>query len=215
MKELYKNVLLALQEENKETAVRLSIDALEEGKVNVAELYEMILVPALNHIIEEYTEEEELIWREHVRSGIVRTIIESAYPYILAEKNKIIKDKGKVIVMCPANEEHELGARMVSDFFTLSGFDSTFVGARTPLNTVLKAIEVVKPKYICISVTNYYNLVSVKETISTIKDQNDSDIGFIVGGRAFAASPDAFNSIGADILTQNFDDVKNLDKEVQ
>lgn len=80
MEELYKNVLLALQNEDEEQAVALSINALKDKKVSVVDLYEMVLVPALNHVVEEYKKDDELIWREHVRSAIIRTIIESAYP---------------------------------------------------------------------------------------------------------------------------------------
>lgn len=69
---------------------------------------------------------EDLIWRRHVRSGIILTIIESAYPYILEQRKESICEK--VLVDCPEFEEHELGARMVSDFFRLEGFDTTFAG---------------------------------------------------------------------------------------
>lgn len=213
MEDLYQQILIALQAENKEAAVKLAINALIENKVSVAELYEMILVPALNNIIKEYKENDELIWREHVRSGIIRTIIESAYPFVLAEYKQQEVVKGKVIVICPANEDHELGARMVADFFKLAGFDSTFIGARTPPATVHKAVEVIQPDYICISVTNYYNLIKVKEMIQAIKAQANNKIKFIVGGRAFSATPSAFETVAADYLTLNFNDIKQLDAE--
>lgn len=215
MQELYNKILKALQNEDKESAVRLSINALSEASVSISELYEVILVPALNNILNEYSNEEELIWREHVRSGIIRTIIESAYPFVLAEKRKLglDQDKGKVIVICPTHEDHELGARMASDFFKLAGFDSTFIGARTPLSTIHKAVEVVQPDYICISVTNYYNLVSVKEMIQTIKAQTSYPVRFIVGGRAFRESKEAFTQVEADYLTLTFDDIKKFEAE--
>ena len=135
MNELYEKVLSALKKEDKETALKLSIDALKNEDISVVELYEGVLTPALAHVVEEYEEIDDLIWREHVRSGIIRTIIESAYPFVLeARDNKTIQDD-RVIVMCPEFEEHELGARMVADFFRIEGFDTTFVGARTPLKT--------------------------------------------------------------------------------
>lgn len=210
MEELYNTVLTALQVENKEVAVKASINALKEGKVTVAELYEHILVPALNNIMHEYSDETELIWREHVRSGIIRTIIESAYPYILQERKKIEVDKGRVIVMCPEYEDHELGAKMVSDFFKLAGYDSSFIGARTPFKTIMQAIKVIRPKYITISVTNYYNLISVKKTIQNIKDKTNYPLTFIVGGNAFKANPAAYQEIGADLLLNDFSDIYEL-----
>lgn len=210
MEELYNTVLTALQVENKEVAVKASINALKDEKLKVAELYEHILVPALNNIINEYSDDSELIWREHVRSGIIRTIIESAYPYILEERKKVEVDKGRVIVMCPEYEDHELGAKMVSDFFKLAGYDSTFIGARTPFKTIMQAIQVIRPKYVTFSVTNYYNLISVKKTIQNIKDKINYPLIFIVGGSAFKSNPSVFIEVGADLLLNSFSDIYDL-----
>ncbi|MGP6139012.1 cobalamin B12-binding domain-containing protein [Jeotgalibaca sp. A127] len=214
MEKLYKEVLTALQAENKEQAVMISINALQAGEVTIPELYEMILAPALVSVIDEYPKDEELIWREHVRSGIIRTIIESAYPFILDQRKKVRRRKGNVVVMCPEFEDHELGAKMVADFFKLEGYEPTFIGARTPEKTIFKAIEIVKPDYITISVTNYYNLVSVKKMIENIKAQFGNDFIFIVGGNAFKSNPEAYKMVGADMLINSYDDIKNLDKAV-
>ncbi|MGP6145815.1 cobalamin B12-binding domain-containing protein [Jeotgalibaca sp. A122] len=214
MEKLYKEVLTALQAENKEQAVMISINALQAGEVTIPELYEVILAPALVSVIDEYPKDEELIWREHVRSGIIRTIIESAYPFILDQRKKVRRRKGNVVVMCPEFEDHELGAKMVADFFKLEGYEPTFIGARTPEKTIFKAIEIVKPDYITISVTNYYNLVSVKKMIENIKAQFGNDFIFIVGGNAFKSNPEAYKMVGADMLINSYDDIKNLDKAV-
>lgn len=213
MNELYEKVLSALQKEDKETALKLSIDALKNEEISVVELYEEVLTPALAHVVEEYEEIDDLIWREHVRSGIIRTIIESAYPFVLeARDNKTIQDD-RVIVMCPEFEEHELGARMVADFFRIEGFDTTFVGARTPLKTVLKAIEVIKPKYLVVSVTNFFNILSVKNLIDAIKNDGNDDLVFVLGGRAVIANPIKAENIGADILLQGHDAIAKLRQE--
>ncbi|MDR7855553.1 cobalamin-dependent protein [Tissierella sp.] len=213
MKDIYDKFMIFIRNEDKENALQLCLSALEEKSISVIDLYELILTPGLNSIIEEYDNDEELIWREHVRSGIIRSIIEAAYPYVLKGKS-INANKEKVIVLCPEYEDHELGARMVSDFFTIAGYDSTFIGAKTPQKTILKAIEIVKPKYLCISVTNYYNLISVKKLIETIKDSIDSGISFILGGSAFISNPNTYKEIGGDLLLRNFKDIESLDRGV-
>ena len=208
MKEFYNEVLTALQAEDKERAVQLSIDALKEEKISVVDLYENILSPGLASVIDEYPVIEDLIWREHVRSGIIRTIIESAYPYILKQRKE--PNGQKVIILCPEFEEHELGARMVADFFRLEGFNATFVGARTPVNTIHKAIEIVDPKYLVISVTNFYNFVSVKKTIEDIREKSTHDLTIVVGGRAISANPEAVEFMGADFALNGYEAIKKL-----
>ena len=117
--------------------------------------------------------------------------------------------------MCPEFEEHELGSRMVADFFRMEGFDTTFVGARTPLKTVLKAIEVVDPKYLVISVTNFFNILSVKHLIDAFKHDRNEDLIFVLGGRAITANPNEALKIGADILLQGHDAIAKFSQEAK
>lgn len=216
MQELYDKLLLSLQEENKEKALNICLTALEEKKIYVVELYENLLTSALNSIIDEFPHDEDLIWREHVRSGIIRSIVEAAYPYVLEERDALGgKDKGNVIVMCPAYEDHDLGARMIADFFTIAGYKSTFIGAKTPINTILKAVEMVSPQYLCISVTNYYNLISTKKTVESIKSSRDEDITILVGGSAFKSNPHAVEEVGGDYLFKSFKDILDFSKGVE
>lgn len=213
MNDLYDQVLSALQKEDKEAAVKLSIDALKNHTISVVDLYEKVLSPALSHVVEEYKEIDVLIWREHVRSSIIRTIIESAYPYVLEERAKNELKEERVLVMCPEFEEHELGSRMVADFFRIEGFETTFVGARTPLKTVLKAIEFVNPKYLVISVTNFFNILSVKHLIDAIKHDGNEDLIFVLGGRAISANPDDAKKTGADIILQGHEAISKFSQE--
>lgn len=216
MDKLYEKLLEYLKQEDKEKSVDLCIDALENGDVDVVGLYEKLLAPALNNIINECIDDEDnLIWKEHLRSGIIRTIVENAYPYVLKDRIKFneIKEE-KVIIMCPRFEDHDLGARMVSDFFTIAGFNATFIGANTPERTILKAIDSIKPKYISMSITNYYNLVAAKKTIGQIKKESDYNIIFLLGGNAFNSNPNSYKDIGGEFLLKSFQDVLNLSREV-
>ena len=213
---LYEKLLEYLKQEDKENSVDLCINSLKNGDVDVVGLYENVLTPALNNIINEYVHDEDnLIWKEHLRSGIIRTIVENAYPYVLKDRIVFnsIKDEN-VIIMCPRFEDHDLGARMVSDFFTIAGFNATFIGANTPERTILKAINSIKPKYVSMSITNFYNLVAAKKTIEEIKNEIDYKMVFLLGGNAFNSNPNSYKDIGGDFLLKSFQDVLNLSREV-
>lgn len=214
---LYEQLSLALKEENRGLAMEVCLTALDEKTISIMDLYQDILSPALNSIIQEYDgDEDNLIWKEHVRSGIIRGIIEASYPFVLKEAAEIGREmKESVIVMCPRYEEHEIGARMVSDFYTIAGYKSTFIGANTPEKTILKAIETIRPGIISISVTNYYNLVALKKTIDEIKNNFNYPIKFVVGGYAFNKNINAYKEVGADIQLKSFKDVLDLDKGVE
>ncbi len=185
MKEIYDRFAELLVSEDKAGTIRYALSLLTEERITVNDLYELILGPLLNamHCPEN---DESCIWREHVRSSIVRAVVEVSYPYVLKAKEKPdFHAVGKcVLIVCPPEEYHEIGARMASDFFELAGFDAKYVGANTPNRDVMAAVRNLKPDYVAISVTNYYNLVKAKTTIESIRAEYP-DIQIVLGGSAF------------------------------
>ena len=215
METIYNKFINLLELEDKEAAVDLILSSLEEKKIDIVSLYTNILAPSLNNMKGNIEDSDASIWKEHVRSSIIRTIIECCYPFVIKQKNEMYKNAnyGKVIIICPSEEYHDIGARIVSDFFTLCGYETIFVGSNTPKDEFLKVIDYINPKYLAISVTNYYNLVAVKDTIKKIRKFSNKKLIILVGGHAFKNNPEAFKNIGADMVIDNFNDIKNLQKE--
>ncbi len=211
MNPFYDELLVYLEKEDRGKSLEYVLDKLSNGEIDIVSLYRDILARSLNEM--ECNEPEEVcIYNEHVRSSIIRTIIENCYPFVLKErKEKVGDEKGdKVIVLCPPEELHEIGPRMVADFFTISGFDVTFIGANTPKKSILAAVSGIKPKYVAISVTNYYNLIATKRTIDDLRKVIPQGTKIIVGGWAFSDNPSAYKEIGADKLLSTFEDIQKL-----
>ncbi len=211
MEELKREFIGLIEKNDKAGCIELVNDWLDSGKVpGIVELYQNILKPALCEMFCDVPE-AECIWKEHVRSSIIRTVIESCYLRVAgASKRKFGVLKGpRAMVVCPTGELHEIGARMVADYFTLSGFEVTLIGANTPLTSIISAIEVEKPKYVAMSVTNSYNLMATQKVISLIK-KSYPDITVIVGGQAFLDKPNLFREIGADMEMQTIEEISKL-----
>ena len=215
MEAIYNKFVSLLEIEDRENAVNLILSLLEEEKIDIVTLYTDILAPSLNNMKCNNEVGGGCIWKEHVRSSIIRTIVECCYPYVIKEKNKTNKDTnlGRVIVICPPEEQHEIGARMVSDFFTLCGYETIFVGSNTPKNEFLKVIDFINPRYLAVSVTSYYNLVAAKDTIEKIRNSTNKELNILVGGHAFINNPEALKNTNADMVINSFNDIKNLQKE--
>jgi methanogenic corrinoid protein MtbC1 len=215
--EFYDKLMSYLEKEDKESAVKYAINLLSEGKIDILTLYRDILSPSLNNMFCNVDEKEVCVWREHVRSSIVRTIIECAYPFVIKEREKrgVKRKNESVIVVCPQEEYHEIGPRMVADFFTLLGFDTVFVGANTPKEDFVSAINVIKPKYVVISVTNYYNIVNAERAIKKLREEANYDLKIIVGGHAFKSNKEVYKKIGADYLLDTFEEIEAFVKEEQ
>ncbi len=213
MRELVQEFLEALDREDKERAVHLAIQMLEAEEIGIVQLYTDVLAPALNDWECKEGDADICVWREHVRSSIIRTILEVAYPYMLKERDTLGTPRKdvSVVVLCPPDELHEIAPRMVADFFTLEGYDVTFVGANTPIDDFIAAVGHVRPRYVAISVTNYYHLIAVRKALERLSDHLPEGTEILVGGRAFEENPGKAKELGADRLLGTFEDIKALD----
>jgi methanogenic corrinoid protein MtbC1 len=196
-----------IHNEHRSDAVLLAIDMLDTNEVSVVELYQNILAKALQEI-DCQEGDKECIWKEHVETAIVRTIIENSYPFIVKQL-QTIRPKGKrVIVLCPEEEYHEIGAKMAHDFFLLHGYDAVFIGANTPKEVAIDAVTFLQPDYIAISVTNMYNLVNAKRIVEEVK-RIAPNVTILTGGVAFT-SVTALESVQSDYHLTNFESIGRL-----
>ena len=210
MEEFKLNFMKHFNNLKKDDCVTLAIDGLKNREFTIPDLYQEVLRPALYSIDENCGDDKGCIWMEHVKTSIIRTIIESAYPFVI-ELKKEVKPLGiKVVLVCPEKEYHEVGLRMVSDFFELNGYESVFVGTNTPRDQAYMAVSRNNPKYVAISVTDYYLLFEAKKMIQRIKGMSDGKIIVLVGGNAFKNNKYSISKIGGDIYMETYEDIVNL-----
>ena len=211
MKEYFENFSTLLEQEKKQAAVEYIISLLENDKIDVTDLYLRVLTPALNSMTCPFPDKNLCVWKEHIKTAIVRTIVECCYPYVLKKRDSLNNSlKGTAVILCPPEEYHDLGARMAADFFTICGYETIYIGSNTPFQDFYNAVNYIKPQVIGISVSNYYNLVVTKKIIADLKNKVEKDVLIIVGGNAFSEDSHNVTLVGADICVQSFEDVMNL-----
>jgi methanogenic corrinoid protein MtbC1 len=212
MQEIYASFLKLLDQEDRQACVELAVNLLAAGEIGIVPLYQQVLTPALREKVNQHTGKTLSVWREHIRTSIIRTVVECCYPYVIKDKSSPF-NKGRVIIFCPLEELHEIGARMVMDFFILCGFEAIFIGANTPHKDIVEAIEDALPDYVAISVSNDYNLVASRRTLRQIievKEKERLKFRIIAGGTAFEGRPGLAGEIGAEFLLQTFEDIKHF-----
>lgn len=211
----YNRFQLLLDAEDKEGCVRLALSLLQAGELDIVTLYEGIIGPLARNQACSESERSLCVWKEHVRTSILRTVVECCYPHLMQARRALSGDKarGLAVIGCPTEEYHELGARMVADFFTLCGFNVTFVGANTPQRDILEAVPLLSPEFAGVSVTGPYNLIAARRTIHQLVSLRESSGGhfrIVVGGQAFGNDLALARSVGADELVQRYDEIRRL-----
>ncbi len=203
---LYDEFYQAFENLEQEKCIDLVSNALKNQEITITDLYENVLRKSMSHLTDVETDINHKIWKEHIQSGIVRSVIEMAYPYVLS--NRSSKSIKRAAVICPDGEQHELGARMVSDYIRMMGFETFFVGRDTPRKELYDLINTLKLDLIAISVTNYYNISKAIQMVSFI-ESNFPSIKLIVGGKGFEMNPHLFDENSVHI-THSYEDIKKV-----
>ena len=219
VKEAYARFLPLIDAEDKEGCVQFALSVLESGELDIVTLYEGVLAPAAREPVCSLRQRPLCVWEEHVRTSIIRTVIECCYPHLMRFRRVEAGDRtrGQTVIVCPTEEYHELGARMAADLFTLCGFDVTFVGANTPLQDILEAVGIIQPVFAGVSVTGPYNLIAARRTIQqlvALRSSSGARFRIVAGGQAFGDDVALATSLGADLLVQSYDDIRRVSLEV-
>ncbi|MFP4078318.1 MAG: B12-binding domain-containing protein [Candidatus Izemoplasmataceae bacterium] len=187
MNSIRKTLDRAMRENKKQEAVAIVRDALEEG-LDPIDFYEDILTPIM-HAIDCDNDDFECIWLEHQMTSIARTLIEMSYLYVLKHGRKSLNRH--VLVVCPREEYHELGAVMGANMLAYYGFKTTYVGANTPVETLISALEALDVDYLVLSVSNAFHLFEVHGAIRTVASRFPS-LTIIGSGQGFIHHAEAF-----------------------
>jgi methanogenic corrinoid protein MtbC1 len=209
MKQLNEKIVMLdrfVENNNRNGAVEYIIELVKNG-LTIPKLYEGILAPYLAQIASNDTKQTIPIWKEHLKSSIIRTIVETMTSFI--DSNGIPKNGHYAIVFCLEEEYHEIGARMASDFLSLLGFNTIFIGANTPKNEIFDAIEHFKPKIIAISVSSFYHIVKLKDITKLIREKFIYDYKIISGGYAIGTTKN-IEDLGIDYAIFNFEELNKF-----
>ena len=203
-----------IEQEDRQKALTFILNLLHEKNLSIITVYEELLAPVLYDL--EQTNNEDLdIWKEHVRTSIVTTIVENCYMEVIKQRDEtygILSDK-RIAVICPVDEHHELGARMIKDYFTLLGYQAIFVGSNTPLRVSIAGLTTQNLNYIAISITNPYHLIAARNTIEKIRETNDK-VKIIVGGSAIKKLGKKAKILKADYYLTTFDDIIAIQEDL-
>lgn len=187
----YLNLLL---EGNRKEAAQLIDNLVEEG-TPIKDIYEHIFQVSQYEVGYLWQTNQISVAHEHYCTAATQLIMSRLYPKIFStEKN------GNHMIACSvADELHEIGIRMVTDFFEMEGWDTYYMGANMPGRQLIEAIKEYDSDLLAISVTLPLHLGRAEQLISEIRsDEETQDIKILVGGYPFLVEPNLWKKIGAD-----------------
>ena len=192
---------------NREYALKLILNQVKAG-VPVKEMYVQVFQPVQYEIGRLWQTNKISVAQEHYCTGATQLVMSQLYPYLFSGEKK----SRKMVMTCVPGELHEMGARMVTDFFEMSGWDTYYLGANMPSESVVKYIIETKPQCLAISATMTFHVSAVEELIRLIRTAPGipSDLKILVGGYPFKVAEGLWKNVGADGYAQNATDAIEL-----
>ena len=196
----YLDALLLKDTEN----VQKIIAAAIKSGVTVQEIY--------LHVFEKILQETGRLWQvgnlsiaeeHHITASIVQEITR-LHDHVLSEDKRAIQRNKTIVAACIEKERHEIGIRMVADFFEMDGWDTYYIGADTPSRSLIGAIRDRNADVIALSTTMAFHLPAIHYLIRSLRAHpKTKNVKIIVGGHPFTIVPDLWIQVGADAYAGN------------
>ncbi|MFW5735351.1 MAG: cobalamin B12-binding domain-containing protein [Oceanidesulfovibrio sp.] len=175
----------------------LIVAALDEpgSTLTVKDIYLHVFQPALYEIGRLWQLNVISVAEEHLFTAATQLVMSRLYPRIFTSERKPYS----MVAACVDDELHEVGVRMVTDFFEMNGWDTTYLGANMPQDAIVHAVQERRPDILAISLTMSYRLHAVSEILKRVRDDESCrGVKVLVGGYCFRAFPDLWKRVGAD-----------------
>lgn len=184
----------SLLDGDRHQASRLILDTVEGG-VPVQDIYLDVVSPAQQEVGRLWQMNRISVAQEHYCTAATQQVMSRLHPWIFTTP----RVGRRIIATSVGGELHELGMRMVADFFEMAGWDAYYLGASTPLPDLLRSISAWHPEVVAISATMSRHVAEVGEIIQAIRARPEiAEIPILVGGYPFNIAPDLWKHVGAD-----------------
>jgi methanogenic corrinoid protein MtbC1 len=117
-------------------------------------------------------------------SAATEDLMRMAHPLLMNSP----KTGRKAILSCTPDEYHQIGGRMVADLMELAGWQVAFLGANTPIDSLVLLVEQFQPDLVGLSTTLPANLSKLQEAVEVLRDRF-GDLTIVVGGQALGQMP--------------------------
>jgi len=182
----------ALEGETRQ-AIHLVIDAVDDG-LGIAEAYLDVLLPAQREIGRLWHLAEAGVAEEHAVTATTGRAMS-----ILCHRAAARSSNGKTVISAAvAGNGHDVGVRVVSDFFEMAGWRCVCLGADVPPADVASAVGFFEASLVMLSAVLSTQLKAARATIEAVRGLEGRDVKVMVGGMAFADAPDLWRRLGAD-----------------
>ncbi len=184
----------ALRQGRRADAARMIVDAVRNG-ASVRDIYLHVFQPSQREVGRLWQLNQMSVAQEHFCTAATQVIMSQLYPAIFGSA----RNGKRLVATGVGGELHEIGLRMVADFFEMEGWDTHYLGANLPTSSVAEAVSEQQPDVLAISATMVFHVKLVSDVIRQVRAiPREKPLGILVGGYPFNVDPQLWRHVGAD-----------------
>lgn len=189
-----KHYLDLLLQGDRRGAYQFILQKIEDG-IDLRDLYLHVFQKSQYEMGRLWQMNRVTVAQEHFCTAATQLIMSQLYPQIFSTPKK----GQRLVVACVGGDLHELGVRMLADFFEMEGWDTFYLGANTPTDGVIASVKEYDAHILGISATMTFHVQAVANLISTLRNEPAcAHVKVMVGGDPFKIDPELWKTVGAD-----------------
>ncbi len=161
-----------------------------------------LLLPALSKIGQGWYQGEMTVQQEHFASALATRRLEAL---LVATPDPT--RPGRLLIGCPPQEEHTIGALLLSLFLRRQGWDVVYLGANVPLAQLEVTITSTRPQLVIFAAHRLPTAATLQEIAEFLRDKQ---IPLAFGGNIFNNLPDLQKRIPGHFLGSNLNEATQL-----
>ena len=175
-------------------AGRLILDAVSDH-ISVQDIYLRVFQPSQQELGRLWQINQLSVAQEHYCTAVTQLIMSQLYANIFTTN----RNGHCLVAACVGGELHEIGLRMVTDFFEMEGWDTYYLGSNTPASGIVQALVERKADILAISATMTFHVKLVADLIKQVRTVDTGwRIKILTGGYPFNIEPKLWQQVGAD-----------------
>lgn len=194
LSELAREFSAVLLRGDRATASTLVLDAVAAG-TPVRDVYLHIFQTSQYEIGRLWQTNRISVAQEHYCTAATQLVMAQLYGQVFSS----VKTGRTMVATSVAGNLHELGVRMVADFFEMEGWDSYYLGADTPHSAVVASLIEREAVLLAVSATLPTQVDAVGKLIAAVRDEPAcKGVQVLVGGHPFNRDASLWRAVGAD-----------------
>ena len=192
----YRQKYLGCLLNNDKHGAQKTIDEAIESGISLKEVYMEIFQKVMMKVGTLWHTGSITVAEEHDCTAVTQSIMIHLWPMLYSQP----RIQRTMIACCIGNELHEMGLRILCDILEFYGWDTIYLGAAVPQESIIHSMLKHNPDMVALSVTIPLYLEQCRRTILAIRaDDRFANVKVAVGGRAFHLASHLPQEWGVDI----------------